>query len=298
MMKLRDASRLPVAIGFQDLFDPAVRAVKARLLCGAIGNVSHASLIASWPRTHDYFGRSTWAGALKRGDTWVLDSPANNAISHFLNLALFLLGPTQATSADITRVEAELYRANNIQNYDTCALRLTTAAGATLLVYFTHASDEFLHPTITLTGTSGSFKFINDTSITLTPSHRPSESFPVNRPLSRHVIEQFVAYVRGQSANIATIENAAVHAKVISAVSQAAAVHTITPSHTRIVQLPGTSQQMTSVPGLLPALSIALSHRMLLHEAANAGHLSLPWTHAAGWLDTAQYTHFSGPKVG
>src|SRR5439155_12971925 len=132
MMAARDRAGLPVAIGFQDMYDPATDAVKRLLLDGAIGRPRAATLLACWPRGLAYFSRNGWAGRFRRDGAWVMDSPASNAMSHFVNLLLFWLGEAPAAPAVPVAVEAELYRANDIENYDTCSLRVQTAGGAEL----------------------------------------------------------------------------------------------------------------------------------------------------------------------
>ena len=69
----------------------------------------------------------------------MLDSPVENAISHYLNVTLFLLGPTPYEAATVESVEAELYRARPIDNYDTISMRLTLAGGCSVVVLMTHA---------------------------------------------------------------------------------------------------------------------------------------------------------------
>ena len=54
-------------------------------------------LVAPYPS--DYYERNNWAGKLKVGDRWVLDSPLNNALSHYLHLLLFLAGSSQNLTA-------------------------------------------------------------------------------------------------------------------------------------------------------------------------------------------------------
>ena len=63
---------------------------------------------------------------MQRDGRWVMDSPAANALSHFLQLPLYLLGPSMNQAATPVKVEAELYRANSIENYDTCSIRATS----------------------------------------------------------------------------------------------------------------------------------------------------------------------------
>jgi hypothetical protein len=61
-----------------------------------------------------------------------MDSPASNALAHFLHLSLFFLGAGFHESAQPTSVSAELYRANRIENYDTCNLQFTVTPNVPL----------------------------------------------------------------------------------------------------------------------------------------------------------------------
>src|SRR5688500_7814725 len=144
MIAARDRTGLPVAIGFQDMYQPSVAVLKQRLVAGEFGRVLGARVIGCWPRSERYFGRNDWAGRLRRDGRWVLDSPVSNALAHFLHLALFLLGPTREQSAKPTAVAAELYRANRIENYDTCTMRFTVKGPGVqgeipLFIAYTHA---------------------------------------------------------------------------------------------------------------------------------------------------------------
>jgi hypothetical protein len=55
---------------------------------------------------------------------------------------LYLLGATRETSAAPAVVQAELYRANAIENFDTAAIRCHTACGVEVLFYTSHAITE------------------------------------------------------------------------------------------------------------------------------------------------------------
>ena len=155
---MQDAQRLaglPVAVGFQDIYEPTTLALKRALLDGRIGTVESVTLTACWPRDSRYYARSAWAGRRRQDGAWVMDSPASNALAHYLNLALFLLGDSLTDSATPVRVEAELYRANPIETYDTSGLRLVTPSGVPLLALLTHACRETRPPRITVQGTHG-----------------------------------------------------------------------------------------------------------------------------------------------
>jgi hypothetical protein len=70
----------------------------------------------------------------------VFDSPANNACAHFLHNMFYVLGATPQSSDWPAVVEAELYRAHEIENYDTIALRCRTHSGAEVLFFTSHAT--------------------------------------------------------------------------------------------------------------------------------------------------------------
>ena len=136
-----------VAIGYQWCFSDAVQALKRDILRGDFGRAIRLKTICFFPRAVSYFSRNDWAGRLRTSTgEHVLDSPANNATAHYLHNMLYLLGGTRETAATPAAVQAELYRANDIENYDTAALRATLASGCELLFYTTHAVPERLGP--------------------------------------------------------------------------------------------------------------------------------------------------------
>jgi hypothetical protein len=76
----------------------------------------------------------------------VRDSVANNATAHYLFNMFYVLGDTEETSAIPESVETELYRANNIENFDTASVRVNTKCGTEILYYCTHAVNQFKGP--------------------------------------------------------------------------------------------------------------------------------------------------------
>src|SRR5690606_32777148 len=128
---------------------------KSALLDGTIGKIKRASVFAAWARNDAYFARNDWAGKFKHRGTWVLDSPANNAMSHHVNLPLFLLGSSLLESAEPVRVQAELYRARPIENYDTASMRIELPGGVELILAMTHAVDRTEGPVYRIEGDAG-----------------------------------------------------------------------------------------------------------------------------------------------
>jgi predicted dehydrogenase len=137
----RDRAGRFVIIGYQGSFSPVTQALKRDILRGIFGKPKRLACLCLNGRDAGYYGRNRWAGALKANRRWVLDSPANNANAHFLHAMFYLLGRRLDTSAVPAKVTAELYRANDITNCDTAALRCRTTAGVEVLFFTSHAVD-------------------------------------------------------------------------------------------------------------------------------------------------------------
>jgi len=132
-----------VAIGYQWSFSDAVQQLKGDILAGRLGAPKRLRNISLWPRDEAYYGRSPWAGAqTDRDGNPIFDSPVANGCAHHLHNMLYVLGAQVDRSARVVSAQAELYRANPIENYDTAAIRYRTDAGVELLFYATHATDE------------------------------------------------------------------------------------------------------------------------------------------------------------
>lgn len=149
MIAARDKAGTTVAIGYQWSFDPVILSLKRDIMAGHFGRPLRLSTVALWPRTAAYYARNNWAGRQKApSGAWVLDSPANNAVAHYLHNMLFLLGARIDRSVTPLNVQAELYRANPIENYDTAALRVAVEGGAEILFYASHAVSESFGPVL------------------------------------------------------------------------------------------------------------------------------------------------------
>ena len=130
-----------VTIGYQWSFSRAIRKLKQDRLNGRFGDARRLRTIVCWPRDEYYFQRNMWAGRrqLEPG-TPILDSPVNNAAAHYLHNMFYILGPEMSLSALPLQVEANLWRANAIENYDTAALRIRLGANCEALFYTSHAT--------------------------------------------------------------------------------------------------------------------------------------------------------------
>ena len=138
---------LKAAVGYQWSFSSAIQALKADIINGVFGKPLRLKTFAAWPRTMAYYTRNSWAGALKdAAGRWVFDGPVNNALAHYLHNMFYIIGKTADSSAVPRTVEAELYRAYNIQSYDTAALRCFTEDSVEILMLCSHAVENSKGP--------------------------------------------------------------------------------------------------------------------------------------------------------
>ncbi len=291
MIAARDRAKLPVLIGYQHNYDPTALAVKRALLAGEIGKVRRASVWACWPRGDNYYARNNWAGKLRVGETWVLDSPANNALAHQVNLMLFLLGDSDWVTATPQRIEAELYRANPIENHDTISLRITIASGATILVLLTHACQHTRHPAIAIEGDAGAVRF--DTESIIIQGKQGQRPLHRDTDMRFNMVRRFAEVVRGQPNDTiaaCTLDMARNQCVALSAASQAAAVVDVPESDIRVLRQNEATHRC--IADIEETFAACAEDWQMLHESHRA-----TWTQPGGSLDTRNYRHFTGPAV-
>lgn len=292
MIAARDRAGLSVAIGFQDIHDPATTTLKHRLLAGDLGRVRSASVVCCWPRGTGYFRRNDWAGRFKVGDTWVLDSPVNNAMAHYIALPLFLLGPTLDAPAMPRSISAELYRAAEIENYDTASLRVGLSDGVNLGIYYTHACPKMIGPVITIHTDRGRIVWSTET-ITI-EINGETETLDRVRDAREAMVQRFARAVRGlpdAEVSLASLEVARAHTLVVNAASQAATV-TPVPDHAIARINNDGGHYIQHIVGIEDALQQAADTQQSLHETGRLGFTVKPAS-----LDLSDYRRFAGVPI-
>jgi predicted dehydrogenase len=148
LAEARDRAGRFAMIGYQWSFSPVIQALKRDLIAGRYGRPLRLATLCAWPRDMAYYRRNSWAGRLRdaASGAWVLDSPANNAMAHFLHNALFLLGPETHLSAMPASVTAELARAYPIEGADTAACRAVLPDGCEVLFLASHVTGPPIEP--------------------------------------------------------------------------------------------------------------------------------------------------------
>jgi len=292
MIAARDRAALPVGIGFQDVYQPAVHEIKRRLAAGEFGAIRSVAVAGCWPRGDRYYRRNTWAGRLQRNGRWILDSPAQNALAHYLHLALFLMGHGVDESARPVRVEAELYRANPIENYDTCSLRLTMPDAAILLAGFTHACGVNTDASLVVHAEKARIVYKPARQIEI---HHEAvvERLPLLRAIHPRMFQTFHAWLRGTDPQApgGTLEMARAHVLATNVASQASPVVDIPQQYITLLREEIVATPLRAVQGIEQAIQSSVRAGQMLHESG-----LLPWTVPPGVMDVpADYAHFAGP---
>ncbi|MFC7395096.1 Gfo/Idh/MocA family protein [Scopulibacillus cellulosilyticus] len=151
IINTRNRTKKFVAIGFNWSFTSSVQQLKQDIIDGVFGKPKRLKTMVLWPRNEDYYHRASWAGKKRnQNGELILDSVANNATAHFLHHMFYLLGSKTDESARLTHLTAELYRANQIENFDTCAVKAQTEDNIDILFYAAHPVKDEIGPKFTL----------------------------------------------------------------------------------------------------------------------------------------------------
>lgn len=244
-----------VAVGFQYLHAPEIGALQRRLRAGEIGALRRLVVQAAWPRSHAYYARNDWAGRVRLGDDWVLDSPVSNALSHFLMLMFFLAGADDA-AAEPRRVRSELYRAQPIESFDTAVLGFETAAGVRLDFYGTHSSTEVGRPSLRIEGAAGWAEWVPDSHARLQgPGGAWEQRAAPEADTRERMLRAVLAWRRGEAAFVCSPALAATHVRCVEELHGSTPILPIPPSARRTEARDG--EWFTHVPGLAEGLAEA-----------------------------------------
>ncbi len=271
MVAARDRAARQVGIGYQWSYDEPVLALKRDIMAGLLGAPRRLSTLVLWPRDHAYYHRNRWAGRIRDDEgRWVLDSPVNNAMAHYLHNMLYVLGDRVDRSLLPTSLTAELYRANAIENYDTAALRLRSAAGVEIGFFVSHAVDHVVGPVsrfefddavVTYGGPAGD-RFI----ARFAAGHMRDYGAPDQQDRK---LWTMVDCLRSDRPTPCGLEAAAAHTAVMLAASRSSTVTGFSDEQVRAVPWQGSS--LVCVAGLGEALQQCYERLVLPSEAG------LPW---------------------
>lgn len=166
MIDARDAAGRFLEIGYQWSFSPVIRKLKEDILAGIFGAPLLFKTRVAWPRGSAYYGRNDWSGRIVNdAGRPVYDSPVNNATAHYLHNMLFLGGGRMESAAHPVFLEAECYRGNEIENFDTACCRITTDEVPEILFFTSHCVERNDGPFFELKFEQGTIRYSTGGSI-------------------------------------------------------------------------------------------------------------------------------------
>ncbi|WP_455678427.1 Gfo/Idh/MocA family protein [Streptomyces arboris] len=163
-------------VGFQSFGSHALPAIRELVRNGAIGDVTGFGAAGAWVRDNAYYRRAPWAGRRRLGATDVVDGVLTNPLAHAVATALELACGGRAE--DVTSIEAELFRANDIEADDTSSVRITTTDGLPVTVAVTLCAEQAGEPYVLVHGERGriTFWYKQDRVLLQRAGHGPEET--------------------------------------------------------------------------------------------------------------------------
>lgn len=276
------------AVGFQEVYSPHAHALKQRLLAGEFGTVRSMKGRGLWPRCFDYYGRNNWAGRLKVGEHWVLDSPLNNALSHYLHLLLFLAGSSLRETARPLSLQGELYRAQAIESFDTGGVRIETDSGIPILFLGTHSSREVINPEIVIEADDGRVEWSihGECRIFRGDSDEPCEVSPPRGDQRKAMAESVLSRVTDPQAFVCTTQSASCHTLIVNGLHESAPICAFPSDLTETIE--DAEGLRTVVNTLDEALDVAFKSGRLLSETG------LSWARSGERIDLTKLISFPG----
>jgi predicted dehydrogenase len=211
------AAGVTCQIGFQSLGSHAVPAIRELVSGGAVGRVVGVGGAGAWVRPEASGRRAPGAGRRRLNGVDVIDGALTNPLAHAVATALALAGSTRAE--DVTGIETELLRANDIESDDTSCVRISTVRGGPVTVAATLCAERADEPYVLVHGTRGriTFWYKQDRVLVQRADHGPEEL----RFDRTDLLENLVAHLTGGTPLLVTPDTTGAFMKVVEAIRQA-----------------------------------------------------------------------------
>ncbi len=283
-----------VGINFQNIYSASIQNLKARICDGRLGKLQSAALICSWPRSRTYYARNDWAGRLRKNADWILDSPVNNAMGHFLHIMLYLASNAIDDAALPLEITAELYRAANIESYDTATLRVGCANETRLHAYMTLAGAPVHGPVMELACEHGEVRWGNFNGQTnIRYRDGSTEDFDNGPPeWAYEGFRNFVRAIRREDRLLCPPEVCRSHTLCVNGAHESCpGIQNFPASEIAVVtdkEMPPSEATgvFDRVPNLNALFQQAFAQRKLLSE------IGVPWAAAGKPFNLQNYDHF------
>lgn len=239
------------AVGFQDIYQAENLALKKSLLAGKIGQLQEIRICTVRPRPLSYYRRNRWAGRIADQGTPVYDSPINNAFAHLINLGFYFAGATPHGFASPCDVQADLFRVQPIENFDTAVLRCETDTGVVLKVYATHSCEAELPLQMRLVGSAGTVEWTNWQDIRIKSTVTEEQfALPDATTTRRTLFDRIVARLGDPTVFICSTAAATEHVKLVSLLQNSADIRDIPSAWRQSRVLNATNDEQIFVPGI------------------------------------------------
>lgn len=221
-----------VAVAYQHMYAPETMLLKRALCAGILGEIEAIKCLGLWPRFGEYYARNDWAGRIRARGRWVFDAPFNNALAHWLNLMIFLAGEEVTHSGTPLSLEAELYRARQIESCDTACFRIGTELGARIYFWVGHSCPREIGPILEVRGTKGVMRWAGS-QITHRDAcgERVFAACSDASSLRKHLLDAVLAHWKGESVFICDLDIAGRQTLVSNTAFETAPIHTISAAH-------------------------------------------------------------------
>ena len=274
MTAARDRAGRLAAIGYQWSFSTAMQRLKQDIAANRYGRPKRLRTWVAWPRDAAYYGRNTWAGRIRdAAGRPVNDSPVNNATAHYLHNMFYTLGiEGLGAAARPVSVEAELYRANAIENFDAACLRVRTGDGIEILFYSAHCVDQSHAPTFIYEFERGTITYgMRDGALTGTEVGGGEVDYgkPDADAASRKLLDTLEAVRTKSRLTVCGLEAAAMHTRVVDALQQMS-IQPLTTDQCR-TRSDEKGVKLTYLPGLYEAILAGFDQGLLFSE------MKMPW---------------------
>jgi len=280
-----------VCVGFQDIYNPQVKRIKEQIHAGAFGKLKLLKGWGSWPRPVSYYRRNDWAGKVKMDSGWVLDTPVSNAMAHFLFLLLYWAGNDVASFAVPGSLKADLFRAQEIDTFDTASMRIEVEGGPEVFYAVSHSVDETVQPLLRGEGDAGWFEFTHCGKLRGETRDGAFEQELMDLSIVREImIESVCEWVHGRTGHVALGRDAIQHVRIANALHEAVPVRPFPEERLR-ERISG-DNKWVFVENLVADLRQAFEEGLLLSELwAQRGNPSPAQGNA---FPLADYRSFSG----
>ena len=276
MAEAATAASRKLFIGFQDMYLDGTHELKRRLCSGVYGKLESISFLGLWPRgVVSYYGRNSWAGKLMLGGSdgsdgvLINDNPVSNAFAHFLKLGLFFAGPDADTSALplLGEIEAQLYRANPIETFDTAALRIPTDTGIPMQFLCSHAIEQNNLPTLRIRTDHDQLDWKYEEGLFIRSRGEQAVCRLPKREEGRvGMLEKIIASLHGEPSTICTPEDALIPLSV----SERLRAYPVTPFPESMIKIHETpDDSLRTVQGLSEKLHACYAENQMPTDLAS-----------------------------